>query len=868
MRLFHSVYSVFFKEISGGQELSMKRTVFIFLISASFFFTACGDSFYQAQNYFTGPVEGVGLKKTTSIVSLESEQLYAIVTPSKTENKNVIWTSSDTSVATVDSTGLVKAVAVVAHGVTAEATITVTTEEGGYSAQCRITVVEKPVPVTGVNISKGASSLLQNMGEQLTATVYPSNATNQNLVWSSDNPQIVSVDNSGLVNSSNNTGATTVRVRSVDGGFSASCVFTVTSTPVAVTGISLNKTSTTIVSGTFENLFAMITPANATNQNVTWASSDNSIASVDIASGSVTGVSAGGPVTITATTADGGRTATASVTVVSTVKAVTGVNLNKSSTTIKAGGIEKLVASVLPSDATNQNLIWKSGNSQVATIDSGGVVTGRTAGTASVTVTTVDAGFSKNCTVIVTAEDTYSITYNGNGATSGTAPVDSTSYTAYSTAIVLNSGNLANTGYTFEGWSTTSTGAVAYTAGSTLTIGGNVTLYAVWTANPTYKVIYQDSLRDSGTIPSDSNNYQKDSDVTIMGNPGGMFRAGYRFSGWRKNSSTVYSPGHLVKMGTSDLILTAIWSPFAVYVCGEGAKQYWIDGAGYELDKGGMGLAPIAKSIFVSGDIYIAANQWDDLKGSVTGLYYKNGVITRLPWVGFSSYGAHYSIGSIIVNNSAVYIAGCKWGWGQERYSALMWQTNTDTPANPPETEIQYLGNGSSVTANSIFISGPDVYITGTYGASAAYWKNGQLNLLTGTAANSIVVSGSDVYVAGICDDGGVKPCYWKNGARFILNSTASATSSANCIQLAGGKVHIAGTDATSEARYWVYDASTNAYISDESLFGGVNAYSISIPQSGDIYIAGTTGTKAVYWHNGKPVALTGGTKAYSIVVK
>lgn len=663
----------------------MKRTVFIFLISASIFFTACGDSFYHAQDYFTGPVEGVGLKKTTSIVSLASEQLYAIVAPSKTENKNVTWTSSDTSVAAVDSTGLVKAVAVVSHGVTAEAIITVTTEEGGYSAQCRVTVVEKPVPVTGVNISKGASSLLQNMGEQLTATVYPSNATNQNLVWSSDNPQIVSVDNSGLVNSSNNKGSTTVRVRSVDGGFSASCVFTVTSTPVAVTGISLNKTSTTIVSGTFENIFAMITPANATNQNVTWASSDNSIASVDIASGSVTGVSAGGPVTITATTADGGRTATASVTVVSTVKAVTGVNLNKSSTTIKAGGIEKIVASVLPSDATNQNLIWKSGNSQVATIDSGGVITGRTAGTASVTVTTVDGGFSKNCTVIVTAEDTYSITYNGNGAASGTAPVDSTAYTAYSTAIVLNSGNLANTGYTFEGWSTTSTGAVAYTAGSTLTVGGNVTLYAVWTANPTYKVIYQDSLRNSGSLPSDSNNYQKDSDVTIKANTGGMFRAGYRFSGWRKTPSVVYTPGQVIKMGSSDLTLTAIWSPFSVYVCGEGAKQYWIDGTGYELDKGGWTASPIARSMFVSGDIYIAGVQWDG--GTWRGLYYKNSVMTRLPYVNVT-FGAHYSVGSIFVTGSALYIAGGKRGLGGEYYSVMLWHTYTSTPADPPETEI------------------------------------------------------------------------------------------------------------------------------------------------------------------------------------
>ncbi len=844
------------------------KIIFLLLMSAAFFVAGCGNSVYDAQNYLTGPVEGVGLKKTTTIISQGSERLYPVVIPLKTANKNVSWSSTDAGVVTVDSSGLVTAVATVNHGETKSATVSVTTEEGGFTASCVVTLVEKPVYVTGVNLSKGASSLLQNMSEKLTATVYPSDATNQNLLWSSDNPQIVSVDSSGLVNSSNNTGTTTVRVKSVDGGFSASCLFTVTATPVLVTGIYLNKESTTIAAGNIENLFALVTPADATNQNVTWTSSDSSIASVDIASGAVTGIAAGGPVTITATTADGGKTATAYVTVVSTVKAVTGVSLTKSSTTVKTGAMEKLAASVLPSDATNQNLIWKSGNSQVATVDSGGVVTGVSAGTASVTVTTIDGGFSKSCTVTVTAEDTYSVTYNGNGATSGTPPVDSTAYTAYATAIVLNSGNLANTGYTFAGWSTSSAGAVAYTAGSTLTIGGSVTLYAVWTANPTYKVIYQDSLRDSGSLPSDSNNYQKDSDVTIKDNTGVMFRAGYKFTGWRKDASTVYAPGHVVKMGTSDLTLTAIWTPFSVYVCGEGAKQYWENGTGYELDKGGQGLAPVAKSIFVSGDIYISATQWDDANASIAGLYYKNGVITRLPWVGFPSFGAHYSIGSIIVNNSDIYIAGCKWGWGGERYSALMWHTDTGTPANPPETVIQYLGDGSAVTANSIFVSGSDVYITGILASSAAYWKNGELNILTGTAANSVVVSGGDVYIAGICDDGGVKPCYWKNGTRFILNAIASASSSANCIQLDNGKVHIVGTDATGEARYWVYDASTNAYISDESLFGGTNAYSISIPQTGDIYIAGTTGTKAVYWHNGTPIVLSGGSKAYSIVVK
>lgn len=542
----------------------MKRILVTILISAALFLTACGDSFYQAQNYFTGPVQGVGLKKTTSIVSLESEQLHAIVTPSKTENKNVTWTSSDTSAATVDSNGLVKAVAVVAHGVTAEATITVTTAEGGYSAQCKVTVVEKPVPVTGVTLSKNSSSLVADTinavygTEQLLCEISPSDATDQNITWTSSAPDTASVDAAGLV-TAKQPGTAVITVTSSN-GLKASSRFTIVAADVAVTGLSLNKTGTIIKTGDSERLYSILTPANATNQNVTWHSSNTSIAEVDV-TGSVKGVAEGGPVTITATTVDGGKTATATITIVSVAVPVTGVTLNKSLTTINIGKQEKLSATILPSNATNQALSWSSSNSTVLSVDSSGVITGLATGTSTVTVTTADGGFKKSCLVNVISDPTYTVTYNSNNGT-GSVPVDSSSYLSGSTVVLMNSGTLTRSGYTFTGWTDNSAGTgTVYSPGSQYTVtSSNITFYAKWTSNPTYTVTYDDLWRDGGNVPTDWNSYQEGQYVTVKDNTGGLYKTGYAFTGWYIVSSTVYKPGQTFAIGKSNVTLSAKWS--------------------------------------------------------------------------------------------------------------------------------------------------------------------------------------------------------------------------------------------------------------------------------------------------------------------
>lgn len=176
----------------NGVKLSLMRVInkIIYMVMLLAVF-GCGNSFYEAQDYLTGPVSGVGLKKSTTIASGGTEQLSAVVVPSKTSNKGVTWTSSDNSIVSVDANGLVSAVVVVAHGYTKQAVITVTTSEGGYSTQCTVTVVEKPVAVTGVTLNRSSAYLYYQSGsiystDQLAATITPSAATNQAITWSSD----------------------------------------------------------------------------------------------------------------------------------------------------------------------------------------------------------------------------------------------------------------------------------------------------------------------------------------------------------------------------------------------------------------------------------------------------------------------------------------------------------------------------------------------------------------------------------------------------------------------------------------------------------------------------------------------------------
>ena len=251
------------------------------------------------------------------------------------------------------------------------------------------------VAVTGVSLNKTSVALLVGGMEALTATIAPSNAANQNLTWSSSNTAVANVSASGVVTAVA-PGSATITVKTVDGNKTATCAVTVN--PIPVSGVTLKASTSLLVGGT-ETLDADINPPNATNKNVAWSTNNDSVATVS-ASGVVTGVSAG-TATITVKTADGNKTATCSVNVVTNAVAVTGVSLNKSFFSLEVGGMENLDATITPSAATNQNVTWSSSNTSVATVLASGVVTALAPGSATITVKTVDGNKTATCAVTV-----------------------------------------------------------------------------------------------------------------------------------------------------------------------------------------------------------------------------------------------------------------------------------------------------------------------------------------------------------------------------------------------------------------------------------------------------------------------------------
>lgn len=171
-----------------------------------------------------------------------------------------------------------------------------------------------------------------------------------------------------------------------------------------VTGVTLNKTSATITVGDTVSLTATVSPGSAANKAVTWASSNTSVATVS--NGVVTAKSAG-TAKITVTTKDGNKTATCTVTVKPAVINVTGITLNKTTSTMEIGKTLTLTATVSPSNASNKNVTWKSDNTAVATVVNG-VVTAKSVGTANITVTTEDGKKTAVCAVTVYKNDAVS----------------------------------------------------------------------------------------------------------------------------------------------------------------------------------------------------------------------------------------------------------------------------------------------------------------------------------------------------------------------------------------------------------------------------------------------------------------------------
>ncbi len=216
-------------------------------------------------------------------------------------------------------------------------------------------------------------------------------------------------------------------------------------TPVEVEGVSVSPTYSTInllseVKGV--QLSANILPANASNKNVTWSSTNPSVASVS-SSGYVTGISVGQATIFATSSSNSSKVGQTSIEVVSATIPVSGVSLNKATTTLEIGKTETLSATISPSGATNKGLTWTSSNPTAATVNNG-VVTGLAKGTTTISVKTNDGNFTASTIVSVVTPapvttvtgSFYNTTSDNNGGVGGVNALNLNNGTTGSNSIV------------------------------------------------------------------------------------------------------------------------------------------------------------------------------------------------------------------------------------------------------------------------------------------------------------------------------------------------------------------------------------------------------------------------------------------------
>lgn len=165
-----------------------------------------------------------------------------------------------------------------------------------------------------------------------------------------------------------------------------------------------------------------------------------------------------------------------------------------------------------------------------------------------------------------TAVTSYTVSYDANGAESGTIPSNQTKYQDVALTLATNSGGLARSGFTFAGWNTAANGSgTAYAAGATYTANAALVLYAQWAGTVTYTVSYNGNGNTGGTAPSNQTKTQGVS-LTLATNSGNLTKTGYAFSGWNtaaNGSGTAYAPGAAYTVD-SGATLHAQWNALPV----------------------------------------------------------------------------------------------------------------------------------------------------------------------------------------------------------------------------------------------------------------------------------------------------------------
>ena len=338
------------------------------------------------------------VKVTPESVTLKAGQWYynarAEVCPLDAECRRVRWYSNNTSVATVNATtGYIYAVKAGSAKIYAEAT-----DGSGEKDYITVNVTSGPIYVDSVTLSRTSISLEEGDSYTLYANVFPSNADNRTIAWSSSNENIAEVSNGTIT--AKTAGTAYIYARATDGSEKyAQCQVTVTE-EVLVTSVSVSPARKTMTVGDTAYLHEIVCPLNASNKEVVWSSSDLSVVTVNYSNGFIMAVKEG-VANVYATAADGsGRSGVCEITVEPIIHVESVMIYTPMQETMYVGDTMTLQATVCPMDATDQTITWSSSNEEVAEV---GMYTGelviKSAGTVTITATSADGQHTDSRTI-------------------------------------------------------------------------------------------------------------------------------------------------------------------------------------------------------------------------------------------------------------------------------------------------------------------------------------------------------------------------------------------------------------------------------------------------------------------------------------
>lgn len=335
------------------------------------------------------PVESIVLTPNNATLKIgQSLQIGASVYPENATDKTITWTSTDNTVATVSLEGEIYAIS--------KGSANINAIINNVQATCVVTVEEIAADELIINYS----AITMNVGgvQQLTATIYPDNTTNQNIIWTSSNEEVVTVVN-GLVSA---LSVGEALVTASNGDKSATCLVTVE--PILAQQVILQESSITVNVGSLYALTGIVLPQDVTDATIVWNSLNEEVAAV--AGGIVRGLAPG---TTIVTAACGNAVASCAVTV---LQPATAISLNETSLNLQVGELFDLIESVEPSNTTDI-VVWSSSDDNIAMVDENGIITALNPGY--VTITALCGSVTAFCNVTVSeipAEEIILDAYN------------------------------------------------------------------------------------------------------------------------------------------------------------------------------------------------------------------------------------------------------------------------------------------------------------------------------------------------------------------------------------------------------------------------------------------------------------------------